>query len=318
MMQSELEQYLGYLGSVRNLSSSTIRAYRADLNAFVAWVAQEGLTTEELGLHEARAYVAHLTRNRAAGTSVNRALSALKGFFRYLVRIEAREASPFDGVRTQHNRKRLPEFLFEQEMERVLEIEGTGLLDLRDRVLLEVLYSAGARISECIGINVSDINLKRGSILVHGKGRKDRVVFLGRPALSAVREYLPVRGAFLQRKGRAQEQALLLNSRGGRLSERGAAEIVHKRVERADTAKHVTPHTFRHSFATHVLEHGADIRVVQELLGHSSLSTTQIYTHMGLGALREIYRQAHPHGSVRRQNGIRDSIWEHKTEDTER
>ncbi len=311
-MKRELDRYLAYLSSVRNLSPSTIRAYRADLHAFFDWVSREGLAFEQLALRDARAYVAHLTRNNAAGTSVNRAVSALKGFFRHLVRVGARESSPFDGVRSQANRRRLPEFLFEEEMRRVLEIDGSGFVDLRDRMLLEVLYSAGVRISECVGINVTDLNLVRGSAVVHGKGRKDRTVFLGGPALTAVKEYLPMREAFLRRKGAQQEQALLLNTRGGRLSARGAAEIVHKRVERAETDKHVTPHTFRHSFATHVLEHGADIRVVQELLGHSSLSTTQIYTHMGLGALREIYALAHPHGTRRTKNGNKEAVWEHK------
>ena len=316
MMQPEVDRYLAYLESVRNLSASTIRAYRGDLYAFFAWLSREDLSIEELTLAETRAYVAHLTRNRATGASVNRALSALKGYFRHLVRSGQRELSPFDGVRAQHQRRRLPEFLFERELDRVLAIEGTGFFDLRDRVLLEVLYSAGTRISECVGIDLSEINLKRGSILVHGKGRRDRVVFLGRPALAAVREYLPVRAAFLRRKGLNREHALLLNKRGGRLSQRGAAQIVHKRVERVVTTKHVTPHTFRHSYATHILERGADIRVVQELLGHSSLSTTQIYTHLGLGALREIYAQAHPHGAVRSKNDTKDDIWEQKREET--
>ncbi len=316
MMQSQLEQYLAYLRSVRNLSVSTVRAYRADLSAFLDWTAQESLDPAALSLQEARAYVAHLTRNQAAASSVNRALSAIKGFYRHLVRTGRLDVSPFDGVRTQPSRRRLPEFLFEQEMEQVLRIQGNGLLDLRDRVLLEILYSSGTRISECVGINLTDIDYKCGSVVVHGKGRKDRVVFLGRPALEAIREYLPIREAFLRRKGLAAERALLINGRGGRLSARGAAGIVEKRVTHVESAKHVTPHTFRHSFATHVLEHGADIRIVQELLGHSSLSTTQIYTHMGLGALRKIYAQAHPHGSMRRHDEKKEDVWEHGNEST--
>jgi site-specific recombinase XerD len=158
-----------------------------------------------------------------------------------------------------------------------------------------LLYSTGCRISELVTINLDEIDFKRGRILVHGKGRKDRMVFVGAEARRVLADYLPSRAARLARLGHRDEKALVINANARRITQRGVAGIIQKRVLERGIAKKVSPHTFRHSFATHILDHGADIRVVQELLGHSSLSTTQVYTHLGLGALKRIYEQAHPH-----------------------
>lgn len=287
--------YLDYLRSVRDLSEASVRAYRGDLASFDEWLEASGLGEADVDAALVRRYVAHLSRQNAAVSTVNRALSSLKGYFRFLVLTGRESASPLEGVRGLKRQRHLPGFLFEDEMARLLELEGDDFTTLRDRLILELLYSTGCRISELVTIDLDEIDFKRGRITVHGKGRKDRVVFLGASAKRVLSEYLPYRSSRVARLGRGDEKALVINSNGGRITQRGVAGIIQKRVMEKGIAKKVSPHTFRHSFATHILDHGADIRVVQELLGHSSLSTTQVYTHLGLGALKRIYEQAHPH-----------------------
>jgi tyrosine recombinase XerC len=297
------EEYLDYLQSVRNLSLASIRAYRSDLGAFERWLSERGAAESDVDPGTARRYLAHLSRHDAAVATVNRSLSALKGYYRFLVRTERAKGSPFESVRGLRKQAHLPSFLFEDEMQDLVSIEGADFTACRDRLILELLYSTGCRISELVMINLDDIDYKRGRVLVHGKGSKDRFVFLGAPAMQALRDYLPQRNARLAGAGLRDEKALVVNANGGRITQRGVAGIIERRVTEKGLAKRVSPHTFRHSFATHILDHGADIRVVQELLGHSSLSTTQVYTHLGLGALRKIYEQAHPHAGRRASGG---------------
>lgn len=294
----QFDPYLSYLESVRGLSAASVRAYRGDLTAFDEWLAAEQLTDEEVDPSVVRRYVAHLSRRNAARSSINRTLSALKGYFRFLVRTGVRSGSPVENVRGLKKRQKLPGFLFEEEMKEVLEIQGGDFTALRDRLIFELLYSTGCRISELVLINLDDVDFKGSRILVHGKGRKDRYVFLGRAALECLKDYLPSRRSRLDRIGSRDEKALLLNANGRRITQRGVAGIIQKRIAETGITKRVSPHTFRHSFASHILDRGADIRIVQELLGHSSLSTTQVYTHLGLGQLKRIYQAAHPHATV--------------------
>lgn len=289
------EGYLDYLRSVRNLSEASVRAYRSDLGAFGVWLERNELTEDRVDAALARRYIAHLSRQNAAVSTVNRSLSSLKGYYRFLARTGRAAGSPLDGVRGLRRQGHLPAFLFEDDVAELLALDGDDFTTLRDRLILELLYSTGCRISELVAVNLDDIDYKRGRIVVHGKGRKDRVVFVGAPARAVLRDYLPLRSERLVRCGARDEKALVVNVNGGRITQRGVAGIIQKRVVEKGIAKRVSPHTFRHSFATHILDRGADIRVVQELLGHSSLSTTQVYTHLGLGALKRIYEQAHPH-----------------------
>lgn len=295
---SRVENYLSYLRSVRNLSSATVRAYRGDLTGFGAWLCEAGIGEHDVDAALVRRYVAHLSRQNAATSTTNRILSSLKGYYRFLVRMGEIEASPLDSIRGLRKEQHLPTFLFEEEISELLQIEGADFTSLRDRLIFEMLYSTGCRISELVQINIDDIDYAAGRVLVHGKGRKDRLVFLGGPARTALRHYLPTRDARLRRMGRREEKALVVNANGRRITQRGVAGIIQKRMMASGVAKRVSPHTFRHTFATHILDRGADIRVVQELLGHSSLSTTQVYTHLGLGALKRIYDQAHPHAQA--------------------
>ncbi|MEE8440772.1 MAG: tyrosine-type recombinase/integrase [Spirochaetia bacterium] len=291
-------EYLAYLESVRQLSPASVRAYRGDLTAFADWLAQADMNEDDVDPALARRYIAHLSRRNAAPTTINRMLSSLKGYFRFLVRTGTRSGSPLDGVRGLRKQRRLPSFLFEDEVITLLHVDGADFTSLRDRLILELLYSTGCRISEFVMINLDDVDFTGARILVHGKGKKDRFVFLGRPAVEALRAFLPVRTARLHRLGLRDEKAVVLNSNGRRITQRGVAGIIQKRIVEKGIAKKVSPHTFRHSFATHILDRGADIRIVQELLGHSSLSTTQVYTHLGLGRLKQIYNAAHPHASA--------------------
>jgi len=293
-----LESYLSYLRSVRNLSAASVRAYRGDLLAFSGWLEAEQLDERQVDPALVRRYVAHLSRRNAATSTINRTLSSLKGYFRFLVRTGSRSGSPLEGVRGLKKHQKLPGFLFEDEMKEVLDLSGGDFTALRDRLILELLYSTGCRVSELVMINLDDIDFKGSRILVHGKGRKDRYVFLGRTASECLRNYLPSRRARLDRSGNRDEKALTVNANGHRITQRGVAGIIQKRIVETGIAKKVSPHTFRHSFATHILDRGADIRIVQELLGHSSLSTTQVYTHLGLGQLKRIYDAAHPHATV--------------------
>ncbi len=289
------DEYLGYLRSVRNLSEASIRAYRSDLAAFASWLSRNELDEAFVDAALARRYIAHMSRRNAAVSTVNRMLSSLKGYYRFLVRAGHTEGSPLESVRGLKRSGRLPGFLFENETAQLLSLEGNDFTTLRDRLILEMLYSTGCRISELVTVNLDDIDFKRGRVLAHGKGRKDRIVFLGAAAGRVLGEYLPYRSERLVRLGVHNEKALVINANGQRITQRGVAGIIQKRVVEQGIAKTVSPHTFRHTFATHILDRGADIRVVQELLGHSSLSSTQVYTHLGLGTLKRIYEQAHPH-----------------------
>jgi integrase/recombinase XerC/integrase/recombinase XerD len=290
------EEYLSYLESVRNLSQATVEAYGHDIEDFLQHVWEHQDPNEEIDRETVRSYIAHLSRSGLSRASINRVLSALKGFFRFLVKHGVIHSSPAADIRSLKNSGELPSFLFDEEVESLLGITGDDFRSLRDRAIFETLYSTGCRIAELTAVNRQNVDLNRGRMLVHGKGRKDRLVFLGDRAVRALRAYLPERDALLARRGMSEVEALFLNVNGRRLTGRGVALILEKRMQEAGITKHASPHTLRHTFATHLLERGADIRVVQELLGHAKLSTTQVYTHLGLGRLKEIYAEAHPHG----------------------
>ena len=296
LWRERAEEYLSYLRSVRNLSEATVHAYRRDILDFLSGVWQHQDAAEDIDRESVRAYIARLSRNGLSRASINRMLSALKGFFRFLVKHEVIQTSPAADIRSLKDSGELPSFLFDEEVESLLGITGDDFASLRDRAIFETLYSTGCRIAELTAVNVADVKLGRGRMLVHGKGSKDRLVFLGDRAVKALEAYFPGRAALLERRGAAQTDALFLNAAGRRLTGRGVALILEKRMQEAGITKHASPHTLRHTFATHLLERGADIRVVQELLGHAKLSTTQVYTHLGLGRLKEIYAHAHPHG----------------------
>ncbi|MFP4644990.1 MAG: tyrosine recombinase [Spirochaetales bacterium] len=309
MDESEVEQFISYIRQARAVSEETVRAYAGDLSGFLQWRTEQGLADEPLDSELVRAWIAARSRRGDGGRSVARGLSALRQFLRWQTRMGRRTDHPAESVRSPKLDKQLPGVLFTDEIRRLLDIRGAGFKPLRDRAILETLYSTGCRVGELCGVLLKDFDSDRGRMLVHGKGNRDRVVFVGPYAMRAIANYLPSREALLSRLGKRSTSALFINARGGALSSRGVFGIVEDRAREAGVGDRVTPHTLRHSFATHVLDGGADIRVVQELLGHASPSTTQLYTHVGMAALKRVYEQAHPHAAAgtRRTRRRRDT-----------
>ena len=289
------EEYLRYLKDVRNLSAATIRGYRNDILHFLTYLERDDISPEEVDIKIARGFISDLGFEGLDPKSVNRARSTLRGFYAFLEKNGRVGSNPFESVRGMKTSKHLPAVLFESEIEEITAMPGDDARGLRDRCILELLYSTGCRVSELTGIDMADISRKDGTIRVLGKGKKERFVFLGGAASKALQAYLTVRSAWMKRDDPDSMRALLLNSRGDRLTERGVAWIIASYAGKLSSAKKIGPHTFRHSFATHLLDRGADIRVVQELLGHASLSTTQVYTHLGIDKLKKVYSRAHPH-----------------------
>ena len=290
-----LERYLQYLTHVRHLSANTLGAYRRDLELYLAFLKDRGLTPEQMDAANARSFVGCLSARDLSSRSINRVLSAVRGYYRFLERVGVEAGSPFASIKSLKIDGKLPTFLFEEEIDQLLAAgEPQDLWELRDLLILELLYSTGCRVSELASANLTDLDLKGSTLRVLGKGNKERLVFIGRAAFRRLREYLLRRKAL--KTGDAEgRRALLINRRGQRLSVRGIQTIVDSLLARSPLDKPATPHTFRHSFATHILRKGADIRIVQELLGHASLSTTQVYTHLDMERLRAVYGSAHPH-----------------------
>ncbi|MDE2491014.1 MAG: tyrosine recombinase [Elusimicrobia bacterium] len=286
-MRLEIERFLTRLRASRGASPHTLRAYRADLEAFAA--AASGVEPRDLDRTHVRAYLAGLQSGSLSRATVLRRASALRSFVRFLRAEGLLARDPFLGVPLPKRVRPLPKFLTEAEMEQVLSVPADAdSASRRDRALVELLYSAGLRRAELAALNVGDLDLLSGTARVFGKGSKERIVPVGEAALELLREWLRARG------GAGDGEPLFVNERGGRLSADGVAFLVRRWVRRAALMKNVTPHVFRHSFATHLLNRGCDIRHVQEMLGHASLQTTQFYTHVSLQRLREVYKDAHP------------------------
>ena len=290
-----LERYLQYLAHVRHLSANTLSAYRRDMELYLAFAQEQELTLKQMDAGNARSFVGYLSRRGLSSRSTNRVLSAVRGYYRFLERVGEEAGNPFASIKGLKIDGKLPSFLFEEEIDQLLDsVQPQDLWEQRDLLILELLYSTGCRVSELASASYTDLDLKGGTLRVLGKGNKERLVFLGQAAVKQLREYLLRRKAF--RAGDPDgRRALLINRRGRRLSVRGIQNIVDRLLLRSRLDKTATPHTFRHSFATHVLRKGADIRVVQELLGHASLSTTQVYTHLDMERLQAVYDSAHPH-----------------------
>lgn len=293
-MSSSTEAYLAYLDAVRSLSPRTIEAYRDDLCLFEASCEAAGRTVEDAEPADAREFVAGLVRAGYATASVNRALSAVKGFYRYMVRYGKAGSNPAKDVESIPAARTLPGFMFEADMSEFLDrAPGEGAAGARDRAIFETLYSTGCRVSEAAAMLVKDLDLARRRVKVKGKGGKERIVFLSEPAVGAIRDWLPYRASWI--KADCPTERLFLNASGGPLSVRGIAYLVEKGFSRAGSRTRLSPHGFRHSFATHLVGGGADIRVVQAMLGHENISTTQVYTHVDMARLRAVYDEAHPH-----------------------
>ena len=298
-MTNEIGDFLDYLTIERNVSPNTVTAYRDDIESFVSFLCNDYLTLgrDQLDLKRVdhlavRSYLAHLSRRKLARASVARHLSALRTFFKFLVREGTVDANPARTVATPKREKHLPAVLQTSDIALLLEQpDASTTLGLRDIAWLELLYASGLRISELVGIDLDDLELRTRLVKVRGKGSKERIVPFGTKADGALRAYLAVRGELIRD---IEEQAVFVNYRGERITTRSIRRLFEGYVRDAALRAGVSPHTLRHSFATHLLNAGADLRGIQELLGHASLSTTQKYTHLNDWQLIAVYKKAHP------------------------
>jgi integrase/recombinase XerC len=291
-LQKEVAAFLRYLDRERNASPHTIRAYRSDLAQLQDHLAEEMGPAPRPGAIDhlmLRAFLARLHRRGVKKISAARKLAALRTFFRFLCREGILERNPARALQAPRRERRIPAHLEEAEAAALVEVPGDGDSALRSRAILELLYATGCRCSELVGLDLGDVDGPARTVRVLGKGSKERIVPFGQPALRALEAYLDVRA-----RARPRSQALFVNARGGRLTDRWVRRIMSDRVKQVAIARRLSPHSLRHSFATHLLERGADLRAIQELLGHVSLSTTQRYTHVNARHLLEIYKKTHP------------------------
>lgn len=296
------EAYWQYLQAEKNASPRTLDSYRGDLGQFFAFCRERGYPEPESAMQAAdrlliREYLADLQQRGYARRTVARKLACLRSFFRYCHREGWVERSPLAGVATPKLEKKLPNFLYPDEMDALLGApDPRDPLGSRDAALLETLYATGIRVSELVGLDVRDLELDLGHIRVLGKGAKERIVPIGRKAIEALQGYLRNGRAVLAGERRSEEpaRAVFLNRFGGRLTARSVRRLLDKYVSQVAIDRKISPHALRHSFATHLLDAGADLRSVQELLGHVNVGTTQIYTHVTKAQLKKVYQRAHP------------------------
>ncbi|MDR0400796.1 MAG: tyrosine recombinase XerC [Treponema sp.] len=291
-------EYLSYLQAVRGVSKRTIEAYGKDLSHFANYCANHEIDLVKADARELRGFISDQSAEGAAAVSVNRALSSIRGFYRYLIRFGRRPDNPCDTLRNLKSPKTLPSFLWEPEMAQFALLPDTSgiLWPARDKALILVMYSAGLRISELVSLSLPKIDSDLGGGRVTGKGDKERFVFFSGEARDALELYLPERQARIKADGKNPTDRVFVNRNGRALSIPGVRWIIARYAEQLGLGKNVHPHSLRHSFATHLVNAGCDVRVVQELLGHASLSTTQRYTHVDIERLKKVYTKAHPHG----------------------
>ena len=296
-----LRAYLDHLTVERGLAGNTMLSYRRDLRRYLAYLASRGVSDlAQVGEQHVSDFLMHLREGDEdhpplSASSAGRTVVAVRGLHKFAVTDGWAPTDPAAGVKPPAAAKRLPKALPVGDVERILDAAGAAgtALALRDRALLETLYASGARISEAVGLDVDDVDLEQRSLRLVGKGSKERVVPIGRLAAEALEAYLRRARPGLVAAG-SGTPAVFLNSRGGRLSRQSAWTVLVRAAERAGVTAEVSPHTMRHSFATHLLEGGADVRTVQELLGHASVTTTQVYTLVTVDSLREVYASSHP------------------------
>jgi len=293
-MQEIFNKYRNYLEAERNASPYTVRNYTTDLSGFFNFLKTKEISLlEEVDRHVLRDYLSHLMEQGIVKASIARKLSAIRSFYRYLLREKIISTNPVATTSSPKLDKRLPSFLTPEETVRLLEAPDLSTPQgLRDRALMELLYASGLRVSELVHLDVGQVNLNTNEIRVWGKGSKERMVLMGQPAAAALTAYLSQGRP--QLLGEKRSSALFVNRYGGRLIERRVQRILEKYTKIAGIGKRVHPHMLRHTFATHLLDGGAGLRVVQELLGHANLSSTQIYTHVTKSQAKKVYLAAHP------------------------
>lgn len=292
-MNKELSEFLAYLRHERNASAHTIAAYGRDLRQLSDYLQECGVRWNKAGNVVLRGFLASLYEKKLKKSTVGRKLAAMRSFYEFSLRKKWITENPARILSTPKQDKRVPSFLSEEEAATLLNLPASNKpIDARDRAILEVIYATGIRVSELVGIDVSDVHFDERLVRVRGKGKKERLVPFGRKAAEALQAYLRVRPSLLEKK--MEGPAIFLNYRGDRLTTRSVERMVRVYIRKTSVSRKISPHSLRHSFASHLLGRGADLRVIQELLGHSSLATTQKYTHVDLRQLLEVYKKSHP------------------------
>jgi tyrosine recombinase XerC len=297
---SYIEKYREHLQIERNYSSHTVHAYEADLIQFAEFLAEVRgggkVEIDRIDHRTIRSYLGHLLELGLAKKSIARKLAAIRSFFSFLVRLDHLKLNPARSVATPKLEKRLPSFLDEKSVAKLMDIpDRTTVMGVRDWAILELLYSTGMRLAELVQLNVGEIDFGTETVKVHGKGGKQRIIPLGRKAQEALRAYLGQRGKLFTGETTVDDRkGVFLTIHGRRIYPKAVHLVVNSAISRVSEVEQKSPHVLRHTFATHLLDRGADLRAVKELLGHESLSTTQIYTHVTVERLKKVYEQAHP------------------------
>ncbi|MDD5226353.1 MAG: tyrosine recombinase XerC [Candidatus Omnitrophica bacterium] len=290
-MNKQVEDFLNFLTTEKGASEHTTKNYGIDLRVFVKFIAEKDL--KDLTYLDIRSFLAFLKTGEYSKSSISRKLACLRSFFKFLVRENILTQNPAAGIATPKKEKRLPSFMNPDEITKLLDAPAKNSWEeKRDKAILEMLYSSGLRVSELAGLNHDDLDFFQGLVRVRGKGKKERIVPVGQAALTSLRAYWDMKAP--KENTNAIKKPLFISRIGSRLTDRSVRRMILKYVKRTGLGKEISPHTFRHSFATHMLDRGADLRSVQELLGHANLSTTQIYTHVTTQRLKDAYALAHP------------------------
>ena len=292
-MEKEIDKFIEYLKYQRNYSDFTCNNYKKDLNEYNSFILSNKINYKNMDYNEAKEYVIYLNKKNAAKSTISRKLSSLRTFYKYLVLNNKVESNPFLLVSSPKKEKRIPKFINYNNMEEILNVPNIKTKEgQRERVILEVLYASGVRVSELVNIKLKDIDFSNKNILIFGKGSKERLVSFGDYALEYINLYLK-EGRNLLLDG-VKSDYLIVGKKSEKLTTRRVEQIIDDIIKRTSIKLNITPHMFRHTFATHLLDNGCDLLVVQELLGHASLSSTEIYTHVSNEHLREVYLKCHP------------------------
>lgn len=292
-MNKEISEFLSFLRYEKNASPHTLAAYERDLRQVAAYLKEREVRWDKAGNVLLRGFLAELHEKKRKKSTIGRKLAALRSFYAFCVRKKWTTENPAKVLATPKQEKKVPSFLSEDETTALLDLPRSGKpLDLRDKAILELFYASGIRVSELVGIETGDLHFGERLVRVRGKGKKERIVPFGRKAREALEEYSRARRGLIDKEG--AEPAFFLNYNGGRLTTRSVQRMVRKYIHRTAVVRKISPHSLRHSFASHLLGRGADLRVIQELLGHSSLATTQKYTHVDLKQLLDVYKKSHP------------------------
>ena len=292
ILEQNIGDYLNFIKFEKGLSENTSSAYSSDIGAFIEYLSKNNIS--EVGEDTVMDYIFHLKSKKYAPLSVARAVVALRNYYKFLVRSKKIPQSPLEEMEGFKTGRKIPEALSEQDIERLLSAADSGKKEgIRDKAIMELLYSSGVRVSELTGLELTDVNLEERVVRCYGKGSKERLVPVGEYVIDALSDYLDVRGSFLKNNFSPH---LFLNRFGRKFTREGIWLMLKNYAKKAGVEKNVYPHIFRHSFATHLLAGGADLRSVQEMLGHEDIATTQIYTHVDRSGLKKIHKKFHPRG----------------------